>query len=114
MVNIMIQACKQIHSEASQEDPMLEAGKNGQHTDTGLQAASDFHSSIRIKEGVFRIVSYHFFMAQMGIPETNGNSFIKEIKAKTRDTVPLNQESTVLPYSQIFLFFCKEVATHRL
>jgi len=38
MVNIKIQACKQIHSEASQEDPRLEAGKYGQYTDTGLQA----------------------------------------------------------------------------
>jgi hypothetical protein len=27
MVNIKIQACKQIHSEASQEDPRLEAGE---------------------------------------------------------------------------------------
>jgi hypothetical protein len=38
MATIKIQACKQIHSEASQEDPRLEAGKYGQHKDTGLQA----------------------------------------------------------------------------
>jgi hypothetical protein len=38
MVNIKIQACKQIHSEASQEDPRLEAGKYGHYPDTGLRA----------------------------------------------------------------------------
>jgi hypothetical protein len=38
MVNIKMQACKQIHSEAGQEDPRLEAGKFALHSDTGLQA----------------------------------------------------------------------------
>jgi hypothetical protein len=38
MATIQIQACKQIHSEASQEDPRLDAGKYSHYPDTGLQA----------------------------------------------------------------------------
>jgi hypothetical protein len=38
MATIQRQASKQIHSEASQEDPRLEAGKYGHHPDAGQQA----------------------------------------------------------------------------
>jgi hypothetical protein len=37
MASIQIQACKKIHSDASQEDPRLEAGKYSQHPEAGLQ-----------------------------------------------------------------------------